>query len=197
MDALRNGVSTEGGDTDEALLAAIGRRDEGAVAILYDRYGGLTYGLAYRILGERGAAEDVVQDTFLSVWRRATSFQSGRGSVRTWLLSIVHHRAIDRLRGTAGRARRDAPLDDLDRVAEVDDPWREVETMVQRDVLRRGLAGLPDAQRRTIELAYFGGHTQHEIAAMMDVPVGTVKGRMRIGLQKLRDALLGTGIEQG
>ncbi len=197
MDALRNGVSVQGGDGDEALLAAIGRGDEGAIAALYDRYGGLAYGLAYRILSERGAAEDVVQDAFLSVWRRAASFQPGRGSVRTWLLSIVHHRAIDRLRGTSGRARRDAPLDDLDRVVQVDDLWREVEVGVQRDVLRRGLSSLPEAQRRTIELAYFGGHTQQEIAAMMEVPVGTVKGRMRIGLHKLRDLLVGTGIEQG
>ncbi len=197
MDALRNGVSVQGGDGDEAQLAAIGRDDEAAIAALYDRYGGLAYGLAYRVLGERGAAEDVVQDAFLSVWRRAASFQPGRGSVRTWLLSIVHHRAIDRLRGTSGRTRRDAPLDDLDRVVQVDDPWREVEVGVQRDVLRRGLSSLPEAQRRTIELAYFGGHTQQEIAAMMEVPVGTVKGRMRIGLHKLRDLLVGTGIEQG
>ncbi len=197
MDALRYGVSVQGGDGDEALLAAIGRGDEGAIAALYDRYGGLAYGLAYRILSERGAAEDVVQDAFLSVWRRAASFQPGRGSVRTWLLSIVHHRALDRLRGTSGRTRRDAPLDDLDRIVQVDDLWREVEVGVQRDVLRRGLSSLPEAQRRTIELAYFGGHTQQEIAAMMEVPVGTVKGRMRIGLHKLRDLLVGTGIEQG
>ncbi len=197
MDALRNGVSVQGGDGDEALLAAIGRGDEGAIAALYDRYGGLAYGLAYRILSERGAAEDVVQDAFLSVWRRAASFQPGRGSVRTWLLSIVHHRAIDRLRGTSGRTRRDAPLDDLNRIVQVNDLWREVEVGVQRDVLRRGLSSLPEAQRRTIELAYFGDHTQQEIAAMMEVPVGTVKGRMRIGLHKLRDLLVGTGIEQG
>ena len=100
-----------GGMSDEELVAAIGRRDERAVAALYDRYGGLAYSLAYRILEDRGAAEDVVQDAFVSAWRRAVSFQPGRGSVRTWLLSIVHHRAIDRLRGTPGRARREGPLD--------------------------------------------------------------------------------------
>ena len=166
---------------------------------LYDRYGGLAYSLAYRILEDRGAAEDVVQDAFVSAWRRAVSFQPGRGSVRTWLLSIVHHRAIDRLRGTPGRARRDGPLDEaqVDRVVAVEDPWREVETTLQRDALKRGLATLPEEQRRTIELAYFGGYTQTEIAGVMGVPVGTVKGRIRIGLQKLRGLLAGAGVEQG
>ena len=191
------GESTTGpnAESDEALLAAVQRRDERAIAALYDRYGGLAFGLAYRILDDRGAAEDVVQDAFMSVWRRAVSFQLDRGSVRTWLLSIVHHRAIDRLRGAAGKTRRDAPLDEVDRIAQVDDPWREVSIRVQGDVLKRGLATLPEAQRQTIELAYFGGYTQQEIATAMDVPVGTVKGRMRIGLQKLRELLSGAGVE--
>lgn len=191
------GESTTGpnAESDEALLAAVQRRDERAIAALYDRYGGLAFGLAYRILDDRGAAEDVVQDAFMSVWRRAVSFQLDRGSVRTWLLSIVHHRAIDRLRGAAGKTRRDEPLDEIDRIAQVDDPWREVSIRVQGDVLKRGLATLPEAQRQTIELAYFGGYTQQEIATAMDVPVGTVKGRMRIGLQKLRELLSGAGVE--
>ena len=191
------GESTTGpnAESDEALLAAVQRRDERAIAALYDRYGGLAFGLAYRILDDRGAAEDVVQDAFMSVWRRAVSFQLDRGSVRTWLLSIVHHRAIDRLRGVAGKTRRDEPLDEIDRIAQVDDPWREVSIRVQGDVLKRGLATLPEAQRQTIELAYFGGYTQQEIATAMDVPVGTVKGRMRIGLQKLRELLSGAGVE--
>ena len=192
-DAARGGPV---GVSDEELLAAVGRRDEAAVAALYDRYGRLAFSLAYRILGDQGAAEDVVQDAFLSVWRRAASFQPGRGSVRTWLLSIVHHRAIDRLRGTPGRARRDTALEEVDRVAALDDPWRDVELTLQRDVLKKGLATLPEEQRRTIELAYFGGYTQTEIAGAMGVPVGTVKGRMRIGMQKLRALLSGVGVEQ-
>jgi len=196
---LSGNGAVPGGMSDEELVAAIGRRDERAVAALYDRYGGLAYSLAYRILEDRGAAEDVVQDAFVSAWRRAVSFQPGRGSVRTWLLSIVHHRAIDRLRGTPGRARRDGTLDEaqVDRVVAVEDPWREVETTLQRDALKRGLATLPEEQRRTIELAYFGGYTQTEIAGVMGVPVGTVKGRIRIGLQKLRGLLAGAGVEQG
>lgn len=190
-------LSVHESDSDEMLLAAISRRDERAIAALYDRYGGLAYGLAYRILGERGGAEDVVQDAFVSVWSRAASFQAGRGSARTWLLSIVHHRAIDRLRGTAGRTRYDEPLDELDRVAATDDPWGEVDTRLQGDVVKRVLALLPEAQRQTIELAYFGGYTQQQIAARMGVPVGTVKGRMRIGLHKLRGLLIEAGVESG
>lgn len=192
---LSDGVSGLRDVTDEDLLARIVARDDRAIAALYDRYGGLVFALAYRVLSDRGAAEDVAQDVFLSIWRRASSFQTGRGSVRTWLLSIVHHRAIDRLRGTSGRNRTDAPLDIVDRVAAADDPWREVDTNLQRDLLKQSLSTLPEAQRETIELAYFGGYTQSEIAALMAVPLGTVKGRMRIGLQKLRGLLLGAGID--
>lgn len=194
MSTGTNGTTAE---SDEALLAAIRDRDERAVASLYQRYGGIAFGLAYRILEERNAAEDVVQDAFLSVWRRAVSYETGRGSVRTWILSIVHHRAIDRLRGAAGRTRQDVALDDFERIIAVDDPWREVEVGVQREVLQTGLATLPREQRETIQMAYFGGYTQQEIATAMNVPVGTVKGRLRIGLQKMRLLLAGAGIERG
>lgn len=191
-----NGSATRwNGQSDEDLIAAVGRRDESAVAVLYDRYSGLAFSLAYRILSDRGAAEDVVQDAFMSAWRRAATFQVGRGSVRTWLLSIVHHRAIDRLRGTPGRARHDAALDEVDGVIAVDDLWRQVEIVVQRDTLQASMATLPEEQRQAIELAYFSGYSQTEIAGAMGVPVGTVKGRMRLGLQKLRGMLAGTGIE--
>ena len=192
---MSNGANGATPDSDELLLEAIGNRDERAIALLYDRYGGIAFGLAYRIVGERNAAEDIVQDAFLSVWRRAISFESGRGSVRTWLLSIVHHRAIDRLRGVSGRARQDVPIEDFERVLAVDDPWGTVEVHVQRDVLRTGLATLPREQREAIQMAYFDGYTQQEIATAMNVPVGTVKGRLRIGLQKMRSLLVGAGVE--
>lgn len=193
---LSNGAIDTTADSDDALLLAIQQRDERAIATLYDRYGGLAFGLAYRILGERSVAEDVVQDAFLGVWRRAVSFEPGRGSARTWILSIVHHRSIDRLRGVSGRARLDAPIDDFERVLSVDDAWGEVEVRVQREVLQKCLAELPEAQRQTIEMAYFNGYTQQEIASAMSVPVGTVKGRLRIGLQKMRSLLVGAGVEQ-
>jgi RNA polymerase sigma-70 factor, ECF subfamily len=183
-------------ESDDALLAAIRDRDERAIALLYDRYGRLAYGLAYRVLGDRGAAEDVVQEAFLSAWRRAESFETARGSVRTWLLSIVHHRAIDRLRGTAGRTRQDAPIDDFERTLAIDDPWREVAQVIQRETLRRALATLPEAQRRAVEMAYFDGYTQQEIATAMAVPVGTVKGRLRLAMQRLRSLLAGIEDDQ-
>lgn len=192
---MSNGANGTTSGSDDELLEAIQQRDERAIAILYDRYGGIAFGLAYRILGERNVAEDVVQDAFLGVWRRAVSFEPGRGSVRTWLLSIVHHRSIDRLRGVSGRARLDAPIEDFERVLSVEDPWGEVEVRVQREVLNKCLADLPEAQRQTIEMAYFSGFTQQEIATQMSVPVGTVKGRLRIGLQKMRSLLAGAGVE--
>jgi RNA polymerase sigma-70 factor (ECF subfamily) len=194
---LSAGVDGTTAESDEALLAAIRDRDERAIASLYDRYGGIAFGLAYRIVGERNAAEDVVQDAFMSVWRRAVSYETGRGSVRTWVLSIVHHRAIDRLRGVAGRARQDVALDDFERIIAADDPWRDVEVGVQREVLQSGLATLPREQREAIQMAYFEGYTQQEIATATNVPVGTVKGRLRIGLQKMRSLLAGAGIERG
>lgn len=184
-------------DSDDALLDAIRRRDEEAIAALYDRYGRLAFGLAYRVVGERNAAEDVVQEAFLSIWRRAASFETTRGSVRTWVLSIVHHRAIDRLRGTAGRTRQDAPIDDFERVLAIDDPWREVSQVIQRESLQKAIATLPDAQRQAVELAYFDGYTQQEIATRMDVPVGTVKGRLRLAMQRLRTLLAGIEDDQG
>lgn len=177
--------------SDEALLTAIAGRDQRAVAALYDRYGGLAYGLALRVLNDRHAAEDVVQEAFLSAWRRAESFQPGRGGARAWLLAIVHHRAIDRLRGTAGLARHNVPLDAVAGVLAVDDSWQEVSIHLLRERLKQGLATLPAAQRQAIELAYFGGHTQAAIAERMAVPVGTVKACMRLGLQKLRGSLDG------
>lgn len=179
-------------ESDDVLLEAIRDRNEQAIAALYDRYSRIAFGMAYRVLGERGAAEDVVQEAFLSLWRRAESFETTRGSVRTWLLSIVHHRAIDRLRGTSGRIRQDAAIDDFERVLAVEDPWREVSQVIQRETLQRAIAVLPQVQRQTVEMAYFDGYTQQEIATAMEVPVGTVKGRLRLAMQRMRSLLAGT-----
>ena len=162
-------------------MSALAERDLSALATLYDRYGRLGYALAYRILGESEAAEDVVQDAFISAWRGAGSYRRERGNPRGWLLSIVHHRAVDVLRRKT--AFRPAPLE----VAE-----QRAERNVEQQTVRLALQTLPEAQRRTIELAYFGGYTHVELAELMGVPLGTVKGRMRIGLQKMRRALEGT-----
>jgi RNA polymerase sigma-70 factor (ECF subfamily) len=179
---------------DEDVLAAVQGRDDGALAELYDRYGRLAFGLAYRILGERGVAEDVVQETFLAVWRRAGSYRAERGSVRGWLMSIVHNAAIDRRRGRFKREQSDVALDDLAFMLETDaeETFAMVAERIVAEQVRRALAGLPDEQRQTIELAYFGGLTQQEIAARTGTPLGTVKSRLRLGLHKLRGLLQDT-----
>ncbi len=174
---------------DHVLIEALAARDLTALSALYDRYGRVAYTLAYRILGESGTAEDVVQDAFLSAWRGAATFKRDRGNVRSWLLSIVHHRAVDLLRRRT--AFRPAPLEEAVEAAADVDTAEEAARSSDRRSVREALHGLPEAQRRTIELAYFGGYTQSELSELMGVPLGTVKGRMRIGLQKMRRALGG------
>ena len=176
---------------DEGLLAAIQQGDEGALAELYDRYGRLAFGLAYRILGERGTAEDVVQEAYLAVWRRSTSFRADRGSARAWLMSIVHNAAIDRRRGRFKREQEAVPIDDLSFMLETgaDDAFAVVSEQIEAEQIRTALGTLPTEQREAIELAYFGGFTQQEISDRTGTPLGTVKSRMRLGLQKLRSLL--------
>ena len=175
--------------SDDQIMVALAQSELRALDALYDRYARPAYSLAYRIVGERGAAEDVVQDSFLSAWRQAKSFKRERGSVRTWLMSIVHHRAIDRLRAVASGGVT-IPIEDMpDAPAEAPGVWQQVWTSLRADAVRGALDVLPPEQKKSIELAYFSGYTQTEIAELMGVPLGTVKGRMRMALQKLRAAL--------
>ncbi len=175
--------------TDDALLARVAQQDVAALEELYDRYGKQAYSLAYRILGDSGAAEDAVQEAFVSIWRKASRFRSERGMARTWLFAIVHHRAIDRLRARRFREQdaQAVPASSSD----AEDPSDAVWATLQGDAVRRAVGQLPLEQRRCIELAYFRGYTQAEIADLTDVPLGTVKGRLRLALHKLRDLLAG------
>ena len=186
-------MTVESRDIDGEIAAQLQRGEATAIGRLYDRYGRLAYGLALRILKDRSAAEEVVQDAFVGAWRNAKGFDASRGSVRNWLLSIVHHRAIDQVRGTA-RIRREAQLEAIERTAEVPDAWQALSLDLERQQIREAFALLPDAQRQTLELAYFGGLTHAEIARRMEVPLGTVKGRMRIGLEKMRSFLQARGV---
>ena len=173
---------------DEELMPLVGRKDPEAFEVLYDRHGGAAYSLAYRIVGDRAAAEEVTQEAFISVWRSGARFDAGRGSVRSWLLSVVRNRAIDFLRSRAGKAPK-LTFDD-DSVLE----QRPAEERTEEEALRhetaaelRGALGkLPDPQAKVIELAYFGGFSHSEIARILGLPMGTVKGRMRLGLEKIR-----------
>jgi RNA polymerase sigma-70 factor, ECF subfamily len=180
---------TEPEVTDAELLRRIGAGDEAALGELYDRYSGIAFALAYRLLQDRGQAEDIVQEAFLSVWRRAATFDTERGSARGWLMSIVHHAAIDRRRG---RFRREQDEVDLElvayRVAD-SDVWSEVSQQIDREEVRRALAELPNEQRQTLELAYLGGLTQAEIAERTGQPLGTIKSRARLGLRRLERIL--------
>jgi RNA polymerase sigma-70 factor, ECF subfamily len=176
---------------DEELMPWIGRKDAEAFEVFYDRHGGASFSLAYRILGDRTAAEDCIQEAFISIWRSGGKFDATRGSVRSWTLSIVRNRAIDALRSKAGKAPKltfddDAILEARPAEERTDDEAMRNETATE---VRGAISHLPGEQSKVIELAYFGGFSQSEIAGMLNVPLGTVKGRMRLGLEKIRGEL--------
>ncbi len=161
-----------------------------AFEMIFDRHAGAAFSLAYRMCGRQAMAEDIVQESFLSVWRAGARYERERGGVRAWLLSVVHNRAIDAFRRGAAKDARDVRDEGItERLASPELTDAEVERRDDARQIRRALAELPDDQRQVIELAYFGGFTHSQIASMLELPAGTVKGRMRLGLAKLRVAL--------
>jgi RNA polymerase sigma-70 factor (ECF subfamily) len=181
--------------TDPELVASLAAGEVEALRTLYQRYGALCYSLAVRILGDPGRAEDVVQDAFIRLWTHANSYDSARGSLRTWLLTAVRHRAIDYLRGRPGRERQEVEIGpELPAHGVGSDPWRDVAESLERQAVRQALASLPPDQRQVVELAYYGGYTQREIAEIVSAPLGTIKGRTRLALEKLSSYLLGRGL---
>lgn len=181
------------GISDEALMAGLAAGDAGALSTLYDRFGRLAYGLAYHMLADGAAAEDVVQEAFVSVWRNATSFDPKRGTARAWLLTTVRNRCVDVLRGPRRHSKLDAPTEAALAMESPDDVWESVLRNLQAQDVRQALDRLPEEQRTTIQLAFFGGLTHAQIAAHMRVPLGTVKGRMRLAVEKLREYLVTSG----
>ena len=176
---------------DEELMPLIGEKDPDAFEVFYDRHGGVAYSLAYRIVGEKAAAEDVTQEAFISIWRSGARYDRARGSVRSWTLSIVRNRAIDMLRSRAGKAPKLTFDDEAVLEQRPAEELTEEEAMQHETAreLRGAVGALPSEQAKVIELAYFGGFSQSEIAAMLGVPLGTVKGRMRLGMEKIRGEL--------
>jgi RNA polymerase sigma-70 factor (ECF subfamily) len=172
---------------DEELISLAGQGEAQAFAVLYDRHSRAAYSLAYRMMGETQAAEDLVQDGFLKVWRGAESYRVERGSVRTWILSIVHNRGIDQLRSTASRRRTQEKVEASAPVSQPSEAFAETLRNSQREQVREALGTLPQEQLKILELAYFSGYTHVEIAELLSLPLGTVKGRMRLGLKKIRD----------
>ena len=176
---------------DEELMPLIGDKDPEAFEVLYDRHGGAAYSLAYRIVGDRAAAEEVTQEAFISVWRSGARFDATRGSVRSWLLSVVRNRAIDFLRSKAGKAPK-LDFDDETVLEQRPAAERTEEEALRRETaveVRGAIGNLPGEQAKVIELAYFGGFSHSEIARILGLPMGTVKGRMRLGLEKIRGEL--------
>src|SRR5215217_3504406 len=171
---------------DEDLMPLVESGDAEAFATLYDRHGRMAYTLAYRMMGEKQEAEDVVQEAFIKVWRSAGGYRVGRGSVRTWILSIVHNRGIDQLRSHARRGRIQDKVEASAPTSEPSEAFAETWRNSQRDQVREALKTLPQEQLKILELAYFSGYTHVEIAERLDLPLGTVKGRMRLGLRKLK-----------
>jgi len=185
--------------SDEALLNAIAGGAVWAMDSLYQRYSRILYSLAYRMVADHQIAEDLLQDAFLSVWRRSTSYSPQAGAARSWLISIVHHRAIDHLRRVRRRSTiQEAPLEELefDETAAVADVWDEAWRNIQSSQVRAALMQIPTEQRMVIELAYFQGWTHTEIAEGTQTPLGTVKARMRLGLNHLKRTLLEEGFDE-
>ncbi len=178
--------------SDEALVALVARSDESALAELYDRVGGTAYGLAYRVLRDEALAEDAVQEAFLGLWRGAGSFIPGRAKASTWILTLVHRRAVDLVRRE--QRRRVEPIEGAPEPA-VGSAEEAAWLRLDRERVQGALAQLPDQQREAIELAYYGGYTQSELAERLGQPLGTIKSRMFSGLTRLRE-LLDEGTER-
>ena len=183
--------------TDEQLISAISKGEESAIETLYERYHGYAYALAYRILHDPLASEDIVQDAFLSIWRKASSYQAQNGSVQSWIQAIVRHRAIDKIRASAHRDYQWTPLqadNEQDPPSEEPDVWEQAWQSEQHRIIHEVMEQIPGEQRMVIELAYFGGLTHVEISEQYQIPLGTVKGRMRLGLQKMKALLAERGL---
>lgn len=178
------------GLADEDLMVRVQEGDPRAFEVIVDRHADVAFSLAYRMCGRRAVAEDVVQDAFLSLWRSGARYDRSRGSVRSWVLGVVHNRAIDLFRRETVRTGKDVSDEEaVRRLAAEESTEREVERREDVTQVRTALMELPVEQRRVIELAYFGGFSHTEISEMLGLPAGTVKGRMRLGLSKLRITL--------
>jgi RNA polymerase sigma-70 factor (ECF subfamily) len=177
---------------DEELMELVAGNEPDAFEVILERHANAAFSLAYRMCGTRPVAEDVVQEAFLALWRNGARYDRTRGSVRTWTLGIVHNRAVDALRRSGVHERRRASDEGIEETLEASERTdsQAIGNAAAQEI-RGALGELPLEQRRVIELAYFGGFTHTEIASMLDTPVGTVKGRMRLGLEKLRSHLGG------
>jgi RNA polymerase sigma-70 factor (ECF subfamily) len=193
--SVLSSVPPDPGSAEDALdreaLGRLAAGDLGALEGLYDRHATMAYSIAFRITADAAAAEDAIQEAFLGVWQSAVRYAAARGSVRTWLLSVVRHRAIDTVRRRRSTVELPEPEGPVPDALVLPDPWLAVAGGLDREAIRAAIATIPAVQREAIELAYWAGLTQAEIAKRTGAPLGTVKSRMRLGLIALRDALVG------
>jgi RNA polymerase sigma-70 factor, ECF subfamily len=180
---------------DEDLMQLVRRGQAPAFEVVYERHATAAFSLAYRVVGTRHGAEDVSQEAFLNIWRSGARYDRARGSVRTWVLGIVHHRAIDYLRRATVHDKRRASDEGMEERFEASERTDvEVARRDEAETVRSAIGMLPSEQSQVIELAYFGGFTHTEIAEMLETPIGTIKGRMRLGLKKMRGQLSGGAV---
>ncbi len=175
--------------SDEELLVAVARGDQQAFASLYDRLGGLVFGVVKRVVRDPSQSEEVAQEVLVEVWRTATRFDPDKGTAQTWILTMAHRRAIDRVRSEQSSRDRTDRIGRRDQVRDFDEVSEEVETRFEHQQVREALDALTDLQREAVELAYYRGYTYREVSEMLDTPLGTIKTRMRDGLIRLRDAM--------
>jgi RNA polymerase sigma-70 factor (ECF subfamily) len=193
MVSLRRGfrptVVDDGPPTLDDLLTLVARGDGPAFEVLYDEVANAVFGVVRRVLRDPAQSEEVTQEVLVEVWRTATRFDPERGSATTWILTMAHRRAIDRVRSSQASQDRDLRVATRDHVRDYDQVAEQVEARLEQEQVRRCLEQLTDLQRESITLAYYGGHTYREVAELLDLPLGTVKTRLRDGLIRLRDCL--------
>jgi RNA polymerase sigma-70 factor (ECF subfamily) len=190
-DAGAPGPGLDGSASDDELVRAVVERRPDAIDLLYARYGRPAFSLARRIIGDDGFAEDVVQEVFLTLWRDPGRFDRGRGTFASWLLSVTHHKSVDAVRReeTLRRRRTQAVEDAVTQLDESPGVHDEVWRQLRRERVRGALKNLPDVQREALALAYYGGYTQREVAALTGAPLGTVKTRMLTGMRRMAESL--------